>query len=631
MTLTLGVAELAAQDASWFDDVTTTAGLDSVPAWRLYVSDVDGDRYPDLMIINGIYKRGQLSLWMNRPDPEDGEKRIFVDMTEESGINANTDGSITEGRVADVGALADIDNDGDVDLVTGRFYYDPKDYLMTEDKAAVMLNDGNGRFTHVRNNGLDKVTIMNATAMSFLDYDLDGILDLYVGTFSLSHPASLYQADMLFRGNGNGTFTDVSKASGVDKVSQPLYGANVADWNNDGWPDVIASPYCRTGGSLWMNNGDGTFTDVAATAGYSARNRQGDNGQNLCQWEGMPADFDNDGDVDILQVLVHGGYHSNEGRTVIAVNQGEEENYKLSWELDRIKRNAPINSHLGDMSGSWIDLDNDGLLDLVINQSQYPQANAAGVERSYFLKQNAEHTFDDITADIGLSDQLLAPGASEVIDYDLDGDDDLLIVINTNRNQKNTIRLLENRAGNDNAWVGVALDAPGNVNADAIGARIMVTANGVTQTQEITAGNGHFGGQQPLLRNFGLGDATEIEKIEVRWPGVGIPNTVVEKPAINTTHTLSLASSVADETRGSSSVTMRPQPVDAELHVTYGPTDALRPWRLVDLEGRTVILGEIAAGSSGTTIAVDALPSGRYLLLIGEDAAMTAQPVVIRR
>ncbi len=628
----VGHTDLAAQNPSWFGDVTTAVGLDSVPAWRLYVSDVDGDRYPDLVIINGIYKRGQLSLWMNRPDPEDSRKRIFVDMTEESNINANTDAGITEGRVADVGALADIDNDGDVDLVTGRFYYDPADYLMTEDKAAVMLNDGSGHFTHVRGNGLDKVTIMNATGLGFLDYDLDGNLDLYVGTFSISHPSSLYQADMLFRGNGDGTFTDVSKASGVDKVSQPLYGMNVADWNNDGWPDVITAPYCRTGGSLWMNNGDGTFTDVASTAGYSARTRQGDNGQNLCQWEGMPADFDNDGDIDILQVMVHGGYNVNEGRTVIAVNGGLEEEYHLTWDLDRIRRSAPTSSHIGDMSGSWIDFDNDGLLDLVINQSQYPQANVDGVERSYFLQQNEEHTFDDITVDLGLAGDLLAPGASEVIDYDLDGDDDLFIVVNTNKNQKNTVRLIENRIGTENSWVTVALDPPGGVNRNAIGARIMVTANNVTQTQEITAGNGHFGGQQPLVRNFGLGDATKIEKIEVRWPGLGIPNTVVENPEINRLHTLSLASSVADETTTAGMVTMRPQPVDAELHVTYETSALERPWRLVDLEGRTVITGMIEAGSAETTIAVDALPTGRYLLLIGkETSTMTAQPVVISR
>ena len=107
-----------------------------------------------------------------------------------------------------------------------------------------------------------------------------------------------------------------------------------------------------------------------------------------------------------------------------------------------------------------------------------------------------------------------------MIDYDRDGDDDLLIVINTNRNQNNTLKVLQNDVGNKNNWVGIKLDAPEGVNQDAIGARIMVTAGGVTQSRELTAGHGHFGGQQPLIQNVGIGSNETIERIEVRWPHV---------------------------------------------------------------------------------------------------------------
>lgn len=623
------------QEVGWFEDVSGAVGLDSVPAWRLYVADVDGDRYPDLVIINGINKRGQLSLWRNVADPssEDPADRMFVDMTEESGINANTNPEITDGRVADVGALADVDNDGDVDLVTARFYYSVDAFTMEEDRAAVMLNDGTGHFTHLQNNGLDNVDLMNATGLAFLDYDLDGNLDLYVGTFSINHQANIYQSDMLFRGNGDGTFSDVSSQSGIESVSQPLYGTNVADWNNDGWPDVITSPYCRTGGSLWMNNGDGTFTDVASAVGYSAQNMGGDGGQTLCQWEGMPADFDNDGDFDILQVMVHGGYGLTEGRTVIAVNQGEESGYGLTWDLQRIRRNAPNSSHLGDMSGSWIDIDNDGRLDLVINQSQYPQANGVGVERSYVLMQNEENRFDDVTAALGLDGDLVTPGASEVIDYDLDGDDDLFIVVNTNRNRNNTLRLLENRIGTDNSFVTVALDPPGGVNRDAIGARILVTAGGVTQMQEVAAGAGHFAGQQPLVRNFGLGEATSIDRVEVRWPGLGVPNTIIESPSVNSLVTVSGASSVRVAADGPQNhMTAQPQPVSSEFHVDLEPTTTDRTWRLVDLTGRTVLTGTIRSGNGGTVVPVINVPAGRYLFLVEEgDGILTGtRPVIVQ-
>jgi hypothetical protein len=96
-----------------------------------------------------------------------------------------------------------------------------------------------------------------------------------------------------------------------------MYGVNVTDWNNDGWQDIITSPYCRSSGSLFENMKEGYFRDASFTAKYSAQRMGGDHGQALCQWEANPADFDNDGDMDLLQVSVHGGYDEGEGRTHI--------------------------------------------------------------------------------------------------------------------------------------------------------------------------------------------------------------------------------------------------------------------------------------------------------------------------
>ena len=616
---------LQAQDESWFSDVTESVGFDSIPAWRLYVADVNNDDYPDLVIVNGINKRNQLSLWLNVPaDPESNDKkeRKFVDFTEESGINANPLPNI-EGRVADVGALADIDNDGDVDLVTGRFYFLASQFTMPEDEEAVLLNDGSGHFTLLENHGVrgggDVLERMNATNTAFLDYNLDGNIDLYVGTHSFDHARSFYMYDFLFRGDGTGMFTDVTRQSTISSIEQPLYGSNVCDWNNDGWPDVITAPYCREPGSLWKNNGDGTFTDVAAEVNYIG-NRGGDNGQTMCQWEAMPADFDNDGDMDILQVLVHGGYNVLEGRTALAINGGPENNYKLRFELNRIKRDAPSSSHLGDMSGSWVDFDNDGWLDLIINQSQYPQANQPGVERSYFLKQNETNRFDDITEELGLHDQLLAPGASEVLDYDLDGDDDLLIVINTNRNQKNTLRLLENNIGNQNNWIGVKLKAPAQVNRSAIGARIYVTAGGVTQMQELTAGHGHFGGQQPLIRNFGIGTNESIEQIEVRWPSKSVENTIVKNPTINQIVTIEGGiSGVEDDDDVKSELKIMPNPARDHIVVTL-PEHIQHNGTLtiVDLLGREVKSMSVNQQVTELKVSIKDLESGSYFLRIEE-------------
>jgi hypothetical protein len=637
--LLFSATPVLAQDASWFEDVTTQVGFNDVPAWRLYVTDVNNDDYPDLCIINGIYNRNQLSLWLNVPDPEGSSpaERMFVDITEESGINAHQNSEI-DGRIADVGALADIDNDGDVDLVTGRFYYRYEDYTMPEDQSAVMLNDGNGHFTHVVPNGITEVEQLNSTAIAYFDYNLDGNLDVYAGTFSWNHALSLYMADNLFRGRGDGTFENVTKESNIGSVEQPLYGVNIADWNNDGWPDVLTGPYCRTSGSLWMNNGDGTFSDVASQVGYSSQKTGGDHGQPLCQWEGMPADFDNDGDMDVLQVLVHGGYGPGEGRTVIAVNGGPENDYSLTWDHGRINRDAPVTAHIGDMSGSWIDFDNDGWLDLVIDQSQYPQANEPGVERSYFLLQNpSSNAFNDVTEELGLDTSLLAPGASEVLDYDLDGDDDLLIVVNTNKNQNNSIRLLENRVGTENNWIGIKLDAPEGVNRDAIGARVKVTAGGITRMKEITAGNGHFGGQQPLIRNFGIGDNPSIERIEVRWPHPSMQNTVVTDPPINRIVTIGKEgiASVREESTASLRLDVSPIPADHSVNVTvpasvaHDATTGSRvqhlSFRVVNVVGQPVVNGTIQETASTFSINTSALPAGYYTLALMNGGVRVAE------
>lgn len=625
---------LRGQDTTWFKNITPQVGLSNVPAWRLYVSDVNGDQYPDLMIINGIYTRNQLSLWLNLANPEsdDPNDRVFVNVTEQSGINANPIDTI-DGRVADVGALADIDNDGDPDLVTSRFFYAYSDYTMPEDRSAVMLNDGNGVFTHVVENGIDHIDRMNATGNSFLDYDLDGLLDLYLGTFSRDHAQSAYMQDYLFKGHGDGTFTDVSKASGISSIRQPLYGVNACDWNNDGLPDIITSPYCRTDGSLWMNNGDGTFTDVGPAVGYSAHHLGGDNGQTLCQWEGMPADFDNDGDFDILQVLVHGGYNANEGHTVLAINSGAAGGYQFQWDLARVRRDAPITSHLGDMSGSWVDFDNDGRLDIVINESQYPQANAAGVERSYFMWQNSDKFFDDITAALGLSDSLLAPGASELIDYDLDGDDDLFIVINTNKNQNNSLVLLRNDIGNRNNWVGVQLKAPEGVNRDAIGARVSVTSGGVTQMRELYAGGGHFGGQKSLIQNIGIGSNQTIDRIEVRWPHATLPVTVVENPPINQILTIDAGglAGIAGDKVERGALVLTPNPVRDRLTVrlpaTFRPSGEVR---ISDAVGRVVRTEVQNRNYAEFTLSVAGLVPGYYFVHVkGEKGASLSHPFIV--
>ncbi|GAB1429444.1 hypothetical protein MASR2M18_02760 [Ignavibacteria bacterium] len=547
LVLFLCATAVYTQDATWIKNASHEVGLDSARGSRIVHIDVNNDDYPDLVWGTGNAGKNKFYIYLNvsNPDASSPNKRVYRDFTEESGINANrTPGK--GARIIDVAVFADIDNDGDVDLVTSIYYHRWEYYntpaLDPGDRSEVMLNDGQGRFTLVENNGLYNLdlpqfmtkALTNTTGMSLFDYDLDGKLDLYMSQWFRDYQNDVKMKDILMKGNGDGTFKYVEN-SGINVV-EPMYGMNVTDWNNDGWIDVITSGYCRSGGSLFMNNGNGTFTDVAPIVGYTGQFMGGDGGQNLCQWEAQPADFDNDGDIDLLQVEVHGGYDAGEGRTHVTINQGAEQNYKLKWDMPRIRRDAPANSHLGDQGGQWFDLDNDGFQDIAIGQMAYPQANTAGQERLYILRQSKDGYFDDISKAIGIFATEKEAHSLEPVDFDMDGDLDLMFsrqVRPAGGSPYMQVMLLRNDIGNKNNFISVKLNPPAGVNRNAVGARITVYTGKMSQIREVSAGGGHFAGQQHFIQLFGLGKYEHIDSIVVRWPSKNNNITVLRNLPVN--------------------------------------------------------------------------------------------------
>ncbi|MGA2296894.1 MAG: choice-of-anchor D domain-containing protein [FCB group bacterium] len=543
------------QDATWLKDITHEVGLDSVIGTRILLVDVNGDNYPDLLWGTGNINKNHYYLYLNVPNPDTSSpyKRIYKDFTKESNINANRNPA-KDGRITDVANLADVNNDGYPDLITSIYYHRLQMYLDTldpGDRSEVLLNDGQGHFTLKLDNGVYQYGLTNSTGFAFLDYDLDGNIDFCLSQWFYDYANDIKQASVLFKGNGDGSFKVVDD-NAIRGVAQPLYGINATDIDNDGWQEIITSPYCRSTGSIFKNSGGGSFVDVAQNYNYTSQLLGGDNGQPLCQWSAQPADFDNDGDMDLLQVEVHGGYDPGEGRTHIAVNGGQSKGYALTWDLDRIKRDAPTNSHLGDQGGIWFDLDGDGWQDIAIGQMGYPAANLEGQERLYILRQNANHYFDDISKALGIYNTIKEAHSSQPADFDLDGDQDLFVshqvhdttgyrdtVINGQAqkvpiiNSYMKIILLQNNIGNKNNWVSVKLDAPTGCNKNAIGARITVFGDTITQISEIQTGLGHFAGEQPFIRNFGLGKRNRIDSIAVRWPMKDFPITKVYNPPLN--------------------------------------------------------------------------------------------------
>ena len=654
--------KLLAQSPSWIENATSQTGLDSAKGGTVYVADVNQDNYPDIILIEPTsISKAHISLWLNvqRPGSTDKKDRIFVDTTKWSGIDLKRNGE--HGRIADLAAFADVDNDGDLDCITCIYYhrweYYHPDSLDPGDRCEVMLNKGWGQFELKTNSGLqnlgniDATGLTNATGLAYLDYDKDGKIDLFISQWFKDYANNILMPSYLLKGNGDGSFTDVSASTGIKGNWFPLYGINATDWNNDGWVDLATCPYCRSSGSLWKNNGNGTFTDVASTAGYNTQfyngEGWGDETQTfpkaLCAWAAQPADYDNDGDIDFFYVLVHGGFgvdvygKNPAGRSSLIINNGPDSNYKLTWALDQTERKLPRSYHLGDYDASWFDLDNDMWQDLVMGNGSYTTNT-----RLYLIRQDATHYLGDISTllDITATNKRYPEIYSlEVFDYDLDGDDDMIFVNGDGTTSpKHKVQVIKNKIGQDKKWIGIMLKAPENCNRSSVGARIYVYSGGVTQLREIKAGFGHFGGQQPFITNFGLANNTKVDSVIVKWPTNPTKVTKVVNPAINQINIIDDKGFWGTLDINDAGIPQElqfgiyPNPASTEINLIFPPGSGTSGrYEIFDMSGKLVMESNIYISESSIhNISIELLEKGCYYIRItNNDKLVKTQPFII--
>ena len=421
--------------------------------WGSSWGDYDGDGYPDLFVTT--YDNTQPNeLYHNNGDG------TFTKITS---------GSIaTDNAASSAASWADYDNDGDLDLYVGNNIGQPN-YLYR--------NEGGGNFTSIQN---DPAVSYHGYShgVSWADYDNDGFLDLFVGTY--------WEAafNLLYHNNGDGTFTEVTNSPIVNEASKTLTGV-WGDYDNDGWIDLFVVNMHDADNSLYHNLGNGNFQKVTSSI---ISNDEG------CSVGANWVDFDNDGYLDLF--VSNAGNEAN----FLYQNNGNGTFTKIT--------SGDIVTDIGHSHGSaWADYDNDGDMDLFV---------ADDTKDNAIYSNNGDGTFtkldNDMTNDGGLS------FGSAWADFDQDGDVDLFV---SNRLSTENF-FYENTKGNCNNWYNINLTGT-NSNASAIGARVTVTAtiNGqtVTQVQQVSSQTGGgTGGQNELALHFGLGDAAIVTSVVVDWP-----------------------------------------------------------------------------------------------------------------
>jgi hypothetical protein len=465
--------------------------------------DYNNDGWEDIFIVDGgsltdpaLNMRARHRLFRNRGNGS------FEDVTSTSGIVHRGYG---------MGACAaDYDNDGFTDL-----------YITAVGPNALYRNNAGKGFTDVtRTAGVAGDSIFSASC-AFTDIDRDGDVDLFVVNYVdarvdnnvfcgdaarkfriYCHPLTFKpHHNVLYRNNGNGTFTDISREAGVLDHRGNGLGVAVGDYDDDGWPDVFVANDSTP--NFLFHNQRGRFDEIALAAGVSVAS------------DGMPragmgtdfGDVDGDGDLDLF------------------VTNHELEAHTLFRNLGRgLFEDATFPSGVGPATLPYVgfgavffDADNDSDLDLaivnghVMNSPSHIRPGATEAQRKLLLR-NTGGKLTEVGKQSGAGFNIDTVGrALAAADIDNDGDLDLLVV-----NNGGAVDLLRNEGGTGNAAVTIRLVGSAS-NRDAIGARVTLTAGGSTQVREVKAGSSYLA-QNDLRVHLGAGKATRIDRLEVRWP-----------------------------------------------------------------------------------------------------------------
>ncbi len=573
----------AVEGVATFSDNTVAWGLVGVAGGRVMSGDLNGDGYADLLVHsftpNVRETLGGAKLTYLLMNEADGDKRAFVDRTYESGFAVPADGSTTELKASHLAVLADVDNDGDLDIFSGTYSDVPPAAPATPgdlDRSEIYLNDGAGNFTLLPDSGVAFEDPRRTSSGTFSDVNRDGVVDLFVGVHYSA--TGQMQAPALYLGNGDGSFEDVTADWEVDDEKRATFGVASCDLDDDGQPELLMSAYARGPDVLYAFDG-ATYEDQAEDAGTAFdENLDYTDNQNFLCWctvnttaedcAGVEApqvqcptpagaawassetkegrlggntfstvchDIDGDGKLDLYNAeIAHWWAGQSSDKSDVLYNTSAGPGQFSFTHADRAEKGLEV-PHVGvDWNEGGIvalaaDLDGDARSDIYLGASDYPD------QFGWLFRQKGDQTFEEVGEAVGFHHPC-AVGVTTA-DFDRDGDLDVVVASGTARDcaeiwETNEIHIYENGGEAKSNWLAIRLAGDGATsNAAAIGARVKVTAGDVTQVQELQSGYGHFGLQNDTTLFFALGACSEAATVEIVWPDADRTSSVFESVA----------------------------------------------------------------------------------------------------